>query len=334
MRADLAADYLVTGTRALKLLDERLILTFIGDGVKIDAGYYPKEPLDTPPHLPPEDTVYFSNLAKIIPIDDLLNETLSLLEKTTESLQKVVEFLQGDIDLSPDSSADEMREVRALICRGTSDRLVTWAMTDALIDFCFSNDGRGLTYQRVDQMLSFFSERPRREVILVGDDGELSPRNYSGLLEYEIDEGYWKEYWRTWKLEENETLAHRFMCGSLFQVCLASVEYTALEEIELRRCQYCGKVYFKKRGYSYRYCSKTCHGKHEAERVRRYRESDVNREIGQIRSILNGRKEWDAEEDFDIFLFKLRGSRRAGSITDEQMLDELKKYHESIKRRK
>ena len=316
-------------------LDERLVLTFIGDEVMIGAGYYPElKYLSTPPHLPPLDSVYFKNLGKRMQIDELFNETFLEVEKAMETLKSVCDLIKDDMDLLGDDSASDIVEARSRIRNRYYDLEVTWAMINALVDYCFSNDGRELKYSRVNQMLALLTERPIREVLLVGDDGDYSARCNSDILEWETDEEFWGEYWRKWKLEENETLAYRFRCESLFGVCLAIVEYPFLKGTELRRCQYCGKVYFKKSGYSYRYCSETCLKKHNAERVGRYRQSDINKKIGQIRSLVNVRQQWNADKEFADFLYKLRSERKFGYITEQQMLDELTKYHEKIKKRK
>lgn len=330
---EMKEDQPIQADKPISILEERLVLTFEGNEVQIGAGHYPEESFDMPAHLPPVNTVYFKNLGKNIPIDELLNETLSLLRKAMARLDQVYDLVQDEADLPLDGSAEMVRRERAWFRQRADAWRVTWAMTDALIDYCFSNDGRGLKYPRVDQMLSMFTQRPSREVQLVSDGGERSQRYDSDDLTYETDREYWRKYWRGWQLEE-EALAHRFKCDSLFAVCLAAIEYTSLAGIELRRCQCCGKIYFKKAGYSYRYCSEACHKKHEAERVQKYRESAVNKKIGQIQSILNGRRDWSGSEaEFDDLLYDLREKRRRGSITEQQMLDELTEYHTRIKRR-
>lgn len=241
----------------------------------------------------PVDTFFFKELGKRVPVDELLNETFSLFEKTMAGLEQAYDRVLTETDLPLDGSAEMIGRERARFRQRADARKITWAMTDALVDYCFSNDGRRLKFPRVDQMLSMFPQRPSREVLLLGENGEGSRRYDSDDVAYETDRGYWGGYWRQWQLKD-EALAHRFKCNSLFAVCLAAVEYASLG------------------GY------------------RTAALSVLREDLFQEK-----RKEWGkAEADFADLLFDLREKRRSGSITEQQMLDELTHFHERIKRRK
>ncbi len=155
---------------------------------------------------------------------------------------------------------------------------------------------------------------------------------------------YWVEYaaWCQKIVKLPNPYSPCYKCETCVDVCYAIFDYMVDQQLNLRECKRCGRLFIPEYQPKERYCSEECRNASISERVAIKRTDPLYREIESIKQLLKRRmlstdpsRRNDAAEklsSFEADLCHRKLELADGVITKDEMENFLTSYHTELKR--